>query len=89
VDGVSLLYGCTVPSNLEAEVIKHMIERTRGKIFIVADSSKWGVVANFQIAAIDQIDKLITDEKFDSSAIEALMAASVECLIASARSIKA
>jgi len=89
VDGVSLHHGCTVPSNLEAEVIKHMIERTRGKIFIVADSSKWGVVANFQIATIDQIDKLITDEELDPAATEALTASSVECLIASARSIKA
>jgi DeoR family fructose operon transcriptional repressor len=89
VDGVSLLNGCTVPSNLEAEVTKQMIERTRGKIFIVADSSKWGVVANFQIATINQIDKLITDEGFDPASIEALTAASVECLIASPKLIKA
>jgi DeoR family transcriptional regulator, fructose operon transcriptional repressor len=85
VDGVSLLNGCTVPSNSEAEVIKQMIERTRGKIFIVADSSKWGVVANFQIATINEIDKLITDENFDPEAMETLAAASVECLIASAK----
>jgi DeoR/GlpR family transcriptional regulator of sugar metabolism len=88
VDGVSLLNGCTVPSNLEAEVTKQMIERTRGKIFIVADSSKWGVVANFQIGMINEIDKLITDENFDPAAMEALTAASVECLIAPAKPIK-
>ncbi len=88
VDGVSLLYGCTVPSNVEAEVVKQMIERTRGKIIIVADSSKWGVVANFQITTINGIDKLITDEAFDPSAIEALAACSVECLIASASPIR-
>jgi DeoR family transcriptional regulator, fructose operon transcriptional repressor len=87
VDGVSLLYGCTVPSNVEAEVVKKMIERTRGKIFIVADSSKWGVVANFQITTINEIDKLITDGGFDPAAIETLSACSVECLIASASSI--
>jgi DeoR family fructose operon transcriptional repressor len=89
VDGVSLLNGCTVPSNLEAEVIKQMIERTRGKIFIVADSSKWGVVANFQIATINEIDKLITDDGFDPAAIDTLTAASVDCLIASAKFVKA
>jgi DeoR/GlpR family transcriptional regulator of sugar metabolism len=55
----------------------------------VADSSKWGVVANFQIATINEIDKLITDEYFDSAAVEALQSASVECLIATTRSIKA
>jgi DeoR family fructose operon transcriptional repressor len=88
VDGVSLVNGCTVPSNLEAEVIKQMIERTRGKVFIVADSSKWGVVANYQVATINGFDKLITDEGFDPTAIEDLTAASVECLIASERTIR-
>ena len=88
VDGVSLLHGCTVPSIAEAEVVRQMIERTRGKIFIVADSSKWGVVANFQVATIDEIDKLITDKEFDPAAMESLAACSVECLIASASLIK-
>ena len=88
VDGVSLLYGCTVPSNPEAEVVMQMIERTRGKVFIVADSSKWGVVANFQITTIDGIDKLISDEGLDPAAIDALSACSVECLLASASPVK-
>jgi DeoR family fructose operon transcriptional repressor len=88
VDGVSLKHGCTVPSNAEAEVVQQMIERTRGEIIIVADHSKWGVVSNFQIATIDEIDKFITDESIDSSANESLTAHSVESLIASARQIK-
>jgi DeoR family fructose operon transcriptional repressor len=88
VDGVSLKYGCTVPSNAEAEVIRQMIERTRGQIIIVADHSKWGVVSNFQIATIDEIDKFVTDEAIDSAANEYLAAHSVESLIASASQIK-
>jgi DeoR family fructose operon transcriptional repressor len=88
VDGVSLLHGCTVPSNVEAEVVKQMIERTQGKVFIVADSSKWGVVSNFQIATIDEIDKLITDEEFDPLATETLTARSVESLVVSANTVK-
>jgi DeoR family transcriptional regulator, fructose operon transcriptional repressor len=88
VDGVSLLHGCTVPSNLEAEVVKQMIERTRGEIIIVADSSKWGVVANFQIASIDEIDKLITDDELDPLAIDSLAAHNVESLIVSANPVK-
>ena len=88
VDGVSLLYGCTVPSNQEAEVVKQMIERTRGKVFIVADSSKWGVVANFQISTIDGIDKLISDGGLDPAAIAALSASSVECMLAYASPVK-
>jgi len=89
VDGVSLMHGCTVPTNAEAEVVRLMIERTRGKIFIVADSSKWGVVANYPIATINQIDKLITDEGFDMSAAEDLAAASVDLMIASSKTSKA
>ncbi len=82
VDGVSFLHGCTVPAMAEAEVIKLMIERTQGEVIIVADSSKWGVVSNFQVASIDDIDKLITDEGFDPSAIETLSSHGVEIKIA-------
>jgi DeoR family fructose operon transcriptional repressor len=88
VDGVSLKHGCTVPSNAEAEVVRQMIERTRGRIIIVADHSKWGVVSNFQIASIDEIDLFVTEEALDSPANEFLLAHSVECLIASSNSVK-
>jgi DeoR family fructose operon transcriptional repressor len=82
VDGVSLLHGCTVPSNAEAEVVKQMIERTRGEIIVVADSSKWGVVSNFQIATIDEINGLVIDGDFDTTAIDTLEAYSVKIHIA-------
>ena len=84
VDGISLIHGCTVPSDAEAEVIKLMIERTKGDIFIVADHTKWGVVSNFQIASIDEVDKLITDAQIDPSTFESLASHSVEILTASA-----
>jgi DeoR/GlpR family transcriptional regulator of sugar metabolism len=59
-----------------------MIERTKGQIIIVADHSKWGVVSNFQVATIDEIDKLVTDQKIDRSAIDALAPHSVEIVTA-------
>jgi DeoR family fructose operon transcriptional repressor len=89
VDGISLKHGCTVPTNLEAEVVRQMIERTKGQIIIVADHSKWGVVSNFQVASIDEVDTLITDEGIDPSAIESLAEHSVESLIAAANPVKA
>jgi len=82
VDGISLKYGCTVPTNSEAEVVQMMIERTKGQIILVADHSKWGVVSNFQVASIDEIDFLVTDDKFDKSAFESLETHSIEWLIA-------
>jgi len=89
VDGISLKHGCTVPANGEAEVVRQMIERTKGKVIIVADHSKWGVVSNFQIASLDEIDVLVTDARFDPSAIDELVTHSVETLIASASPVKA
>ncbi len=88
VDGVSLKHGCTVPSNAEAEVVRQMIERTRGEIIIAADHSKWGVVSNFQVASIDEIDKFVTDEAIDSSANDSLSAHSVTCLVATSNTVK-
>ena len=88
VDGISLLYGCTVPSNAEAEIMKLMIERTKGEILIVADHTKWGIVSNFQIATIDQVDKLITDAQIDTSTFESLAAHEVQIHIASANQVK-
>ena len=82
VDGISLKHGCTVPTNAEAEVVRRMIERTKGQVIVVADHSKWGVVSNFQIANIDEIDKLISDERLDPSSLESLATHNVECLLA-------
>ncbi len=89
VDGVSLKNGCTVPSNAEAEIIRHMIRHTKGDIIVVADHSKWGVVSNFQVAAINEIDKLITDAAFDTSAIESLELHGVQILISAANPVGA
>jgi DeoR family transcriptional regulator, fructose operon transcriptional repressor len=89
VDGISLKHGCTVPTNAEAEVVRKMIERTKGPVIIVADYSKWGVVSNFQIATIDEIDKLISDERLASSAVESLATHQVECLLANSAPIPA
>jgi DeoR family fructose operon transcriptional repressor len=82
VDGISQRHGCTVPSDAEAEIIRQMIKQTRGEIIVVADHSKWGVVSNFQIATIDEIDRLISDTALDRSAYESLEAHGVEILIA-------
>ncbi|HUH97163.1 MAG TPA: DeoR/GlpR family DNA-binding transcription regulator [Anaerolineales bacterium] len=88
VDGISLKHGCTVPSNAEAEVVRLMIEHTKGQVIVAADHSKWGVVSNFQVASLDEIDKLVTDAAIEAAAIESLAVHSVESLIAEIDPVK-
>ena len=66
-----------------------MIEHTKGQVIIVADHSKWGVVSNYQVASLDEINKLVTDEAIDMSAIESLAAHSIDTLIADDNPIQA
>jgi len=82
VDGISLKHGCTVPTNAEAEVVRKMIERTKGQVIVVADHSKWGAVSNFPVASIEEVDKFVTDEGFAKTAMKDLADHSVETLIA-------
>ena len=83
VDGISLKYGCTVPTDGEAEIVRLMIQRTRGPVTVVADHSKWGRVSNFEVATIDQIHRLVTDDGSNDSTRAELAAHSVQVLIAS------
>lgn len=88
VDGISLKHGYTVPSNAEAEVVHLMLERTQGQIYVVSDHSKWGVVSNFEIAPIQRIKRLITDDGFDATARNSLATRSVEMMIAEGVPVK-
>ena len=87
VDGVSLKHGCTVPTNQEAEVVRKMIDRTKGQVIVVADHSKWGAVSNFPVANISEVDKFVTDDGFSKEAMKDLAEQSVEVLLARNASI--
>ena len=84
VDGISPRFGYTVPTNVEAELTRMMIDRTKGPLYVVADHTKWGVVSNFEVAPIHKDLKLITDEGLDEHARADLAARTVEVIIASA-----
>lgn len=81
-DGISLKFGYTVPSNPEAELVRLMIERTHGSVIVVADHSKWGVISNFEVAKIDEVQMLVTDDRFSDSARAELEARGVRVIIA-------
>lgn len=82
VDGITIRHGYTVPSNAEAEVMRLMIERTNGPKFVVSDHTKWGTVSNFEVAQIDEIHTLITDDKFNEISIDSLKKKNLEVRIA-------
>lgn len=63
VDGFSLTHGLTTPVLQEAEMTRRMIEKTVGKIIVVADSSKIGVVSNFKTVDVREVDYVVTDRK--------------------------
>jgi len=82
VDGISLKYGCTTPSNVEAEIAQTMVDRTRGPVVIVADHSKWGVVSNFEIASLEQVHTLVVDNGLSPESRAELKARSVHVVLA-------
>ena len=80
VDGISIKQGFTVPSNAEAEIVRLMIERTNGPICVVADHTKWDTVSNFEVAHIDQAQRIITDQELGPIARETLLKLSVDVI---------
>lgn len=82
VDGFSLKNGCTVPTSPEAEVVRKMIERTKGQVIVATDHSKWGAVSNFPVAKVDAVDKLVIDGGLSRQARKDLANKSIEVLIA-------
>jgi len=82
VDGLSLKYGCTTPSSVEAEIAQTMVDRTRGPVVIVADHSKWGVVSNFEIASLDHVHTLVVDAGLSPESRAELKARSVNVVLA-------
>jgi DeoR family fructose operon transcriptional repressor len=89
VDGFSLSAGLTTPVIEEAETTRGMIERTVGKVIVVAASNKIGVLSNFSTVGANDIDVVITD-----AAGEQLLSQSeleendIELLVAGARYIE-
>jgi DeoR family fructose operon transcriptional repressor len=81
VEGVSRRAGVTTPSSAEAEIAGLMIERTIGEVVIVADGSKVGTVADFLVAGLDRVDRLVTDD-IDEEYRAGLAEAGVDVLLA-------
>jgi DeoR/GlpR family transcriptional regulator of sugar metabolism len=64
VHGIDERAGFTTPNLREAETSRALI-RSAGSVVVVADSSKWGVIGLRTIAALADVDALITDDGLD------------------------
>lgn len=82
VDGFSIRYGLTNPTQAESWVNRLMIRRTHGEVILVADSSKLGRVANFQTAPISAVNTIVTDSAMDPANIAEFKRIGIRVLIA-------
>ncbi|MGO8684557.1 MAG: DeoR/GlpR family DNA-binding transcription regulator [Thermoleophilia bacterium] len=61
VDGISSGAGFTTPGLGEAMIERAMIRQTRGQVVVLADNSKFGMVADIVIGTLDDADVVIVD----------------------------
>jgi DeoR family fructose operon transcriptional repressor len=60
-NGISLEKGLTTSVYQECSVNQAMIEHTRGKVIVLADSSKMGKVGNFVSSPLSRVHVVVTD----------------------------
>ncbi len=82
VDGLSLRAGLTTPSMEMAAIERAMIRQTRGQVILLVDHDKFGRVADYVIAALDQADVLITDREVPPEFRDDLKSMGVKVIIA-------
>ncbi len=82
VDGLALDAGITTPHHQEAEIARLMIRRTRGKVVVLADSSKIGGISPFVTAPLSDVDVLVTDAGITDEYRSALEEQGVHVVIA-------
>lgn len=68
-NGVSIEFGVTTPSHVEAAIKRAMIENAK-EVFLVADSSKFGQVTFSLICPVERLDYIITDKMDDRQRAE-------------------
>ena len=83
VNGISVEHGITIPSVAEAQVCRLMMGAAQ-ETFVLADSSKFSVVAHAKIADVQEIDAVVTDNMVAREYISQLDDLEVEVVVAPA-----
>jgi DeoR/GlpR family transcriptional regulator of sugar metabolism len=79
VHGIDARAGITTPNLMEAETNQAFMQSAR-RLVVVADHTKWGVVGLSEIAPLDSVDTLVTDDRLEPEA-QATLADSVREII--------
>ena len=85
VEGIGRRSGLTSPAAEEAEIVRLMIEQTRGEVTVVADHTKLGTVADFAVAPLGSITRLVTDAGIDDGYRDDLREMGLEVVVADER----
>jgi DeoR family transcriptional regulator of aga operon len=80
VDGLDPTIGLTTPDVLEAQLNALMIRVSR-EVIAVADSSKFMRRSLSVIAGVNDVHKIITDDKVDPQIVTGLRARNIEVLV--------
>lgn len=80
-NGYSMEHGFSTPDPTEA-AIKQAMARSAHEVFVLADSSKWGVEYLVSFAGLDDVDGLVTDSQLPDAAASELRAAGVRVELA-------
>ncbi|HZI96341.1 MAG TPA: DeoR/GlpR family DNA-binding transcription regulator [Actinomycetales bacterium] len=83
VHGYDDRVGLTTPNLVEGETDRALVSAAR-RLVVVADHSKWGVVGLSTIAALEEVDVLVTDDGLDPDATRAVSAAVGRLILAGA-----
>ncbi len=79
--GVSERAGLTTPNLAEAQTNRALVASAR-RVAVVADHTKWGVVALSGFATLDEIDVFVTDSALNAQARAALTETVGELVVA-------
>ena len=71
VHGIDERAGLTTPNLLEAETNRAFVDSAR-RLVVIADNTKWGVVGLSQIAPLEAVSTLITDDHLPPGAVQTL-----------------
>lgn len=80
-DGVSARTGLTSSVYGETVINRLMAERCQGKVVVVADGSKIGVISSFACVPLSRVSVLVTDSSANPDELAAIRATGVEVVV--------